>query len=80
MTVIKARLSGELEHALERYRENHPDETSDEAVVQKALKRFLLEGFPPEDEPLNETELEALHRHTREESEYEAWRDVKKNL
>jgi hypothetical protein len=77
MTVVKASLSKDLEEALERYRTTHA--LSDEAVVQKALKRFLLEeGYPAEDETLSEEELEALHN--QKTAEYDSWEDIKKSL
>jgi plasmid stability protein len=77
MTVVKASLSKDLEEALERYCATHA--LSDEAVMQKALKRFLLEeGYPAEDETLSEEELEALRN--QKNAEYDAWEDIKKSL
>jgi hypothetical protein len=59
MTVVQTRLSKDLGEALEHYRTTHA--LTDEAVLQKALKRFLLEeGYPAEDEALSEVELEVL--------------------
>ena len=79
MTVIRAPLNDELETALERYRESHSE--APEVIVQKALKRFLLEeGFPAEDEELNDEELGALEQHRQGESAYDNWQDVKKTL
>ena len=79
MTVIYTSLSGDLEAALERYRQSHPEDP--EAIMQKALKRFLLEeGFPTEDEVLTDEEVDALEQHRRGKSTYESWRDVKKTL
>ena len=79
MTVIRTSLSGELEQALKHYRQTHAEDL--EVIMQKALKRFLLEeGFPAEDESLSEEELEALEQHRRGASEYEAWQDVKTTL
>ena len=79
MTVIRTSLSGDLEKALEHYRQAHAEDP--EAIVQKALKRFLLEeGFPAEDESLNEDELEALEQHKRGSSDYESWQDIKTTL
>lgn len=79
MTVIRTSLSGELEKALEHYRQAHAEDP--ETIMRKALKRFLLEeGFPAEDESLNEEELEALKQHKRGSSEYESWQDVKTTL
>lgn len=40
MTVIRTSLSGDLEQALEHYRQTHAEEP--EAIMHKALKRFLL--------------------------------------
>jgi hypothetical protein len=77
MTVVQTRLTKDLESALEHYRTTHA--LTDEVVLQKALKRFLLEeGYPAEDEPLSVEELEALHN--QKNSEYDAWEDVKKSL
>ena len=79
MTTIRTSLSGDLAAALERYRQFHPEDP--EAIMQKALKRFLLEeGFPAEDEVLSREEVDALERHRRGESTYESWQDVKKTL
>lgn len=79
MTVIRTTFSDEVEAALARYRQFHPEDY--ETIVQKALKRFLLaEGFPAEDEVLNEEEVEALKQYERGDSNYESWRDVKKTL
>ena len=79
MTVIRTSLSGELKEALEHYRQTHAEDP--EVIMQKALKRFLLEeGFPAEDESLSEEELEALEQHKRGTSEYESWQDVKTSL
>jgi hypothetical protein len=77
MTVVQTRLTKDLEQALERYRTTHA--LTDEVVLQKALKRFLLEeGYPAEDETLSEEELEALRG--QKNAEYDAWEDVKKSL
>jgi lipoate-protein ligase A len=77
MTVIQTRLTKDLEQALERYRKTHA--LTSEVVLQKALKRFLLEeGYPAEDEPLSEKELEALRK--QKEAQYDSWEDVKKSL
>lgn len=77
MTVVQTRLSKDLGEALERYRATHA--LTDEAVLQKALKRFLLEeGYPAEDETLSEGELEALRN--QKDAKYDAWEDVKKSL
>ena len=79
MTVIRTFLSGELEQALGHYRQAHAE--APEVIVQKALKRFLLEeGFPAEDESLSEEELEALEQHKRGTSEYESWQNVRTKL
>jgi hypothetical protein len=43
MTVVQTRLTKDLENALEHYRTTHA--LTDEDVLQKALKRFLLERF-----------------------------------
>ena len=77
MTVVQTRLTKDLENALERYRATHA--LTDEAVLQKALKRFLLEeGYPAEDETLSEEELEALRN--QKNAEYDSWENVKKLL
>ncbi len=77
MTVVQTRLSKDLGEALERYRTTHA--LTDEVVLQKALKRFLLEeGYPTEDETLSEVELEALRN--RDNAEYDSWEEVKKSL
>jgi hypothetical protein len=80
MTVIRARLDEELEQALECYQRAHPD-AAGEAIMQRALKRFLLEeGYLVEDEPLSDAELEALQAYNGGESDYVAWDDVKDDL
>jgi hypothetical protein len=77
MTVVQTRLTKDLGEALEHYRTAHA--LTDEFVLQKALKRFLLEeGYPAEDEALSEEELEALRN--QKNSEYDSWEDIKKSL
>ena len=77
MTVVQTRLTKDLEDALEHYRKTHA--LTDEVVMQKALKRFLLEeGYPAEDEALSEEELEALRN--QKTAEYDSWENVKKSL
>lgn len=69
----------ELGAALERYLETHSGNL--EAVVTKALKRFLLEeGFSAEDEVLADEELAALDELKRGNSEYTSWDEVKQSL
>lgn len=78
MTTISTRLSDELGAALERYLEAHPD--APEAVMKKALKRFLLEeGFPAEDEALTDEELAALAEFKQGKSVYISWDEVKQS-
>jgi hypothetical protein len=77
MTIVQTRLNKDLGEALERYRTTHA--LTDEVVVQKALKRFLLEeGYPAEDETLSEVELEALQN--QQGAEYDSWEEIKKSL
>lgn len=77
MTVVQTRLTKDLEQALEPYRKTHA--LTDEVVIQKALKRFLLEeGCPAEDEPLAEVGLEALR--SQKNADYDSWEDVKNSL
>ncbi len=79
MTTISTELGDELGAALERYLETHSD--NPEAVVNRALKRFLLEeGFPAEDEVLADEELAALDEFKRGSSEYTSWDEVKQSL
>ena len=79
MTTISTELGDELESALERYRETHPEDTG--TIVKKALKRFLLEeGFPAEDEVLVDEELAALAELKQGSSEYTSWDEVKQGL
>ncbi len=81
MTVIHAHLSEELERALQRYHHAHPDAGTVEVVVQKALRRFLLEeGYLVEDETLSDDELEALQSVGRGERDYALWDEVKDTL
>lgn len=79
MTIIRTELSDALEKAFVHYRDTHSD--TPEAIVEKALKRFLLEeGYPAEDEVLSTEEIEALESHQHGESHYEAWQDLKSSL
>ena len=79
MTTVSTQLSDELAAALEHYRETYPDDP--EAIVTKALKRFLLEeGFPAEDEVLADEELAALDELKRGSSDYTSWDEIKRSL
>ncbi|UCH26917.1 MAG: hypothetical protein JSV66_04555 [Trueperaceae bacterium] len=81
MTVIRARLSAELARALEHYRKSLPTDTSEELIVQEALKRLLLEeGILVEEELLSETEQEALERQQQGRTEYLAWDSIRDDL
>lgn len=87
MPTLSANISDELAEILERYRQTRPDdseaitETITETIRVRALKRFLLEeGFPPEDEPLTDEELDALNAARAGETEYLSWSEVKRDL
>ncbi len=79
MPTLSANISDELAEILERYRQTRPDDP--ETIMTRALKRFLLEeGFPPEDEPLADEELDALNAARAGEAEYSSWNEVKRDL
>ena len=79
--MITMSLGTELQRALEQYRRSLQEETTEEEIVQRALKRFLLQqGYPVEDEALSEEELIALREMERGEVEYEDWQVVKERI